>query len=148
MFIVRSRIPARRLAAEYVRENKPLWIQGHWGFQYYMEQAGAQEVDGFKSRLRRGDRLIVPSRNTNIMKLPPASLRTIEEVEVRSFDILTTMGDGTGFYSHRFGPLPYAWTCPKSDRFIVSELRCDVQFDNGTIESTGDPEKQDARGNQ
>jgi hypothetical protein len=52
-------------AAAHIREQDPharIWYVGHWGFQYYAEQAGMIPVvpDGSSSRLMPGDCLVVP----------------------------------------------------------------------------------------
>jgi hypothetical protein len=56
-------------AAEWIRAQDPAgrgttWFAGHWGFQYYAEQAGMFPVVSRRfashSRLREGDWLVVP----------------------------------------------------------------------------------------
>jgi hypothetical protein len=37
-----------------------VWFNGHWGFQYYCQKLGMVPVEPGRSRLRAGDRLVVP----------------------------------------------------------------------------------------
>lgn len=57
--------PERELgvrAAEVAGDGGPhaVWFQGHWGFQYYCDRAGMRLVVPGVSKLRAGDRLVVP----------------------------------------------------------------------------------------
>lgn len=45
------------------------WYVGHWGFQYYAETAGMRPVDTGVSRLRAGDRLVVPESRIDQQQL-------------------------------------------------------------------------------
>jgi 4-amino-4-deoxy-L-arabinose transferase-like glycosyltransferase len=40
-----------------------VWFVGHWGFQYYMQQSGAQPIDDRSPQARPGDVLIYPVSN-------------------------------------------------------------------------------------
>ena len=37
-----ARSAVEKIYATYIKEQRPLWFQGHWGFQYYMELRGAK----------------------------------------------------------------------------------------------------------
>jgi hypothetical protein len=119
----------RRLAAQvsaaYQRPPAPLWFQGHWGFQYYMQELGASPVDFKSSPLKLGDTVVVPSNNTNL--LPPDSQRSVSvgTITVKSAGALTTMDQttGAGFYSSVWGPLPFAFGHVPPEYARVYELR-------------------------
>ncbi len=52
---------AAEAAVESIRPTPgKLWTQGHWGWQYAMDRAGAKLVTPGVSQLRRGDWLILP----------------------------------------------------------------------------------------
>jgi hypothetical protein len=38
-------------------------LRGHWGFQYYLDQAGARALDAKHLRLKSGDTLALPMNN-------------------------------------------------------------------------------------
>jgi len=101
---------AQKVSATYQRPAKPLWFQGHWGFQYYMQQWGGTPVDFNSSAVNAGDIVAVPSDNTNLRPLNPATANLIGTVTVDRAGALDTMDSltGAGFYSSGWGPLPFA----------------------------------------
>lgn len=61
-----------------------VWYLGHWGFQFYAERAGMRPVVEGRSRLRRGDWLVVPEGVSRpSIRAPGASPRP-RRIEVRS----------------------------------------------------------------
>lgn len=123
---------ARDAAAAIVREfggtGKKLWFQGHWGFQYYMEQGGATPFDARKSIARAGDLMALSDNNTNL----------IQEVVDRGFRIkilsfppatfMTTMSfpTGAGYYSHRYGALPFFLNPAPEENYHIITFKEDV----------------------
>ncbi len=107
-----SRTAAAELTA---RSTTPatgeLWFQGHWGFQYYMEAGGAWALQVFQPRSSVGDKVILPRHNTSTVNLHPAWFHPVGKIERTSCRWLATMQMevGAGFYSNRWGPLPYAF---------------------------------------
>lgn len=101
---------ATQVGAKYGHGAAPLWFQGHWGFQYYMEQAGASPVDYKSSPLKFGDIVAVPSNNTNLRPPDPKLSILLEVAGAQSFGLVATMETttGAGFYSSVWGPLPFA----------------------------------------
>ncbi|MBI5240713.1 MAG: glycosyltransferase family 39 protein [Elusimicrobia bacterium] len=108
------------LVAEQARGRR-LWFTGHWGFQYYMEKAGAAPLDALAGGwgvLRPGDIAVVPTVNTLVLPPPgPAPglvLPCPEPVPLR------LMGrGGAGFYSSNFGFLPYSVDGSPLDSFRI-----------------------------
>ena len=100
-----------KVSSTYQRPAKPLWFQGHWGFQYYMQQSGGKPVDFNSSELKPGDIFAVPSDNTNLRRPNPAAADLIGTVIVDRAGALDTMDStiGAGFYSSGWGPLPFAF---------------------------------------
>ena len=116
---------ASRTAAASVREIQQelqargwqgtAWFEGHWGFQYYMQQAGARIIDHQRSQLefQRHDIMVWPVNNTNVRE-PQVSLRRVitPPPEIVTCPWLGTMNRsvGAGFYSAiGFGPLPFGF---------------------------------------
>jgi hypothetical protein len=87
-----------------------VWFQGHWGFQHYMEAAGARAQDFKRSELRRGDLVVIPVNNTNLRPPPERSARLVGKKTLMPFPYVATMDQvlGAGFYSDLWGPLPFA----------------------------------------
>jgi hypothetical protein len=123
-----NRTAARQLAAEYPPPpGQTLWFRGHWGFQYYMQQAGAKVWDDEKMAARRGEILVIPFNNNNHM--PPESITEIATLDVEACPWATTMSpkSGAGFYACSFDwrPLPFAFTHAPPEHFVVYRLTAD-----------------------
>jgi len=102
---------AQKVTSTYHRPPQTLWFQGHWGFQYYMQQSGGSPVDFDSSALKPGDIIAVPSDNTNLRRPNAAAADLIGTVTVNRAGALDTMDSttGAGFYSSGWGPLPFAF---------------------------------------
>lgn len=101
---------ARQLLRDYPpASDRPVWFQGHWGWQYYLEAGGARPIDFKRAVLQKGEVILTPEVNSNVATaLEPATRR----VEVRMADQsrwATTMSfaRGASFHASVFGPLPY-----------------------------------------
>ena len=100
---------AKIIAGSYGGSAKPLWFQGHWGFQYYMEQNGASPYDSKINTIPSGQLMVIPENNTNIF---PNSVERCSQVTMLHFTALpylTVMNysAGAGYHSSGFGPLPF-----------------------------------------
>jgi len=102
---------ARQVWAKYGRTGKPLWFQGHWGFQYYMEAQGALALDFKLSLVKPGEHLASPRNNTNLLPPNPKKVTLRETLTVPGPAWLTTWNEtiGAGFYASVWGPLPFAF---------------------------------------
>ena len=120
-----ARNAAQRICAQAATATGRLWFEGHWGFQYYMQAAGAWPVDSSRLKLVPGDRVVVPDQNSNAEPLP-AKIATLEQLlAVAAFPWLTTLNTqaGAGFYSDRWGPLPFAFGIIPPEKFYVYVLK-------------------------
>src|SRR6185312_2258954 len=99
------------VASSHHRPPQTLWFEGHWGFQYYMQQSGGTPVDFKSSDLKPGDILAVPSDNTNVRRPSPDAADLKGTIAVDRAGALDTMDSttGAGFYSSGWGPLPFAF---------------------------------------
>jgi len=104
-----SRQSARLACANYKATAGNLWFQGHWGFQYYMEQAGAWALDAKHLQIRPGDTLALPMNNDSFpLNLKDMVLEgTFSGAGPRWFSTWNTP-IGAGFYASSWGPLPFA----------------------------------------
>jgi hypothetical protein len=98
-----------------------LWFLGHWGFQHYMEEAGADPVDSRRSVLRPGDLLAIPRNNTNILTLPTERLRRERHLAFVPSRRMATMDAtlGAGFYSSIWGPAPFAFGRAAPEEYLL-----------------------------
>ncbi|MGH9516749.1 MAG: ArnT family glycosyltransferase [Terriglobales bacterium] len=102
-----------------------VWFQGHWGFQYYMQQLGAQPVDFLRSGMQRGDVLVVPENNTDAYRMPTDRfVASTSLLQIKLPQPISTMRwrNGAAFYSSFYGPLPFAFGPSATERYYVFRL--------------------------
>jgi hypothetical protein len=104
---------ARLAYDKYGRGNPRFRFQGHWGFQYYMEQMGAQALDEKSMDLKRGDIVAAAVNNVNYSPIRP-EFSMIQDMmgapEPFPRFVATMKGEaGAGFYAANRGPLPFAF---------------------------------------
>jgi len=111
----------RRLAFSFQQMDQAgaLWFEGHWGFQYYMEALGARPIDTDRSDLRSGDLVIVP--NYQHIFPPPKEYSLLRKIAVNlPVGVATQDWDlGAGFYSSRWGPLPFAFGAVEYQYYVL-----------------------------
>lgn len=92
---------AMLIAQRTRNESGAIWFQGHWGFQYYMQQLGMRPLDFSASVLQPGDVLAVP-KNGYLTRMPPQPFVASEEVfetRLRQPVMLEVPDLGAGFYA-------------------------------------------------
>lgn len=125
-----QRRAAAQLAERYAAPGVRLWFQGAWGFQWYMQAAGARKVDFANSRLLPGEILVVPEYNTGLRVPPAGAVEPIELVALDAFPLVSTLSPplGAGFYADVYGPLPYAFGRAQPSRFTVYRVLREFGF--------------------
>jgi len=106
-----------------------VWFEGHWGFQYYMEQSGARALDRREPGFAKGDLLVIPENNTNTRHPPGVITRRLGRVEQhgsRWISVLNTRAGG-GFYSTDSGPLPFSFGSTWPEAVTVYELTASAE---------------------
>lgn len=126
-----ARAAARDLSDRFGSPPGLLWFDGHWGFQYYMEQRGCRVIDDHGSRLAVGDRVVVPRNNTDLRLLPLERLKAIESVEEPADPALATVGPGAGFYSDLWGALPFVAGSVAPEQYMVLRVESPIAFAAG-----------------
>ena len=121
-------ITVRRSAQAVMRkypDQAAVWFEGHWGFQYYIEQLGAQPVDAEHFVVRSGDILIVPLHNTDVSEPAPDLVARRDVLSVANPSWLTTWNAalGAGFYSSVVGPLPFGFGKTPAESVFIYELK-------------------------
>jgi cytochrome c-type biogenesis protein CcmH/NrfG len=114
-----ARQAALTLANKYRSTNGMVRFEGHWGFQYYMQQQGGSPLNNTATRINQDDRIIVPGSSKSAVH--PDLVDLAEKAVFRSSPWLSTMSltTGAGFYSDMFGPLPFALGVDEPDAYYV-----------------------------
>jgi hypothetical protein len=120
-----GRLAAVRLSEELRSSKATIYFEGHWGFQYYIQQSGAKPADMRNSPFRAGDIVVIPENATN--SFGPPSGFVLSDVKIMNFDVrqpLATMSQplGAGFYASVWGPLPFAFGEVPPERYLIARL--------------------------
>lgn len=117
-----ARVAADMIHDQTVGHSGTLWFAGHWGFQYYMQQLGAQPYDQKTNLSKPGEILIMPGNNSNLFEVP-SDLIT-HEIELPMPRGVTTSNGaaGAGFYSSVWGPLPFSFGPVPPERYSFVRL--------------------------
>ena len=117
-----AREAAQSVRARTRREAGTLWYEGHWGYQYYMEQLGALPVDARDLRIRPGEFVAVPENNARFAGIPPdMSFQTeaVFDLPNPSWAATLSWQLGAGFYSSYWGPLPFAFGPAPPEHYVL-----------------------------
>lgn len=120
---------AVRYAAHYVLQkfgsgSRTVWYQGHWGFQYYMDQYGGKHLDSRGTYVKTGDVMVTPHYSTGSHNLTSALGRTGGILQVPASSWLTVWNPerGAGYYADSWGPTPYVVSRPVPEKFTIINL--------------------------
>ena len=122
-----AREMASRIQAEERSPEQSLWFQGHWGFQYYMEQAGGTHMDWRFTRGQdvpkpvEGDTIVwwVAQYDTEFPKFYNMANRELVEIQASSWVSIMSKEEGAGFYWSHQGPLPYRFSSAGPQQFWI-----------------------------
>jgi hypothetical protein len=117
-----ARTAAFHVQKEAGATSHAVWFEGHWGFQYYMEQQGAKAVDFWHLPFAvKNDAIILPLGNSCVFDPPKEGIEPWFEYDAATCGWLTTMNQacGAGFFSDDWGPLPYVFGRVPADRYVV-----------------------------
>jgi hypothetical protein len=123
---------ARRAAVEIAlmktNASSTLWFSGHWGFQFYMEKAGAKCVNFSEANFATNDLMALPSNNANVVPPPIEAVEVIRTMPARAGAWIATHNPlmYAGFYSSEFGPLPYCWGAVPPESYQVVRFKIPV----------------------
>jgi len=108
-----------------------LWFQGHWGFQYYLEQQGSRPMDFTRSKLLPDDFVVIPNFQANITPLPPAAADTEQPLGFHLLQGVSTISPAAGaqFYMSQNGlPFPYAFGPNAPELYYVLHVRAELEY--------------------
>jgi 4-amino-4-deoxy-L-arabinose transferase-like glycosyltransferase/tetratricopeptide (TPR) repeat protein len=119
-----GRLAAAELFARYRTTENKLWFEGHWGFQYYMEQRGAKALERDFALPKKGDIVVVPSEAVNTFDLSTDLVRLLDTLEYRPNTFCSTMSlsAGAGFYAATAGPFPFSLGRIDPERFYIFQV--------------------------
>jgi len=125
-----SRQAAHDILGKYSNKTARVWFQGHWGFQYYMEEGGARAIDWSRSHISKGDIMVIPAGSANIMDVPEEQFSTVEVLRYRPSSYISTLSgiNEAGFYSTRFGVLPYRFGREFEDIYVIKRAKLDLRY--------------------
>ena len=115
-----GRKAAAELIAPAVRAGTRVWFVGHWGFQWYAEQAGAHPVTRTPPYPQPGD-LVVSSTvdgSAVFSDFPGRALIQQQAYNAEGGRVMSRQND-IGFYSNTWGYLPWGWGNDEINRFEV-----------------------------
>lgn len=103
------------------RGGQKLWVEGHWGYQFYMAKLGDPAFDMKHPAVHTGDFLAVPLNNNDTER--PDTPGT--DLVTQGPRYLTDMNENVGasFYSSVFAPLPFAFGDVPPEKVIVWPVR-------------------------
>ena len=119
-----ARQSAQETYAKYGQGPGALWFEGHWGWQYYMEELGATALTAGQSPPPAGDFIAAIFNNTNVGGLNKRLAPQVDVLSIGGEPWLSISSEdlGAGFYSSMWGPVPFAFgksPAEKVDMFVV-----------------------------
>jgi hypothetical protein len=117
-----GRRAAAELIAPRVAQGQQVWFAGHWGFQWYAEQAGARVLADDPPHPQPGDAIVSGTRMHGaylVRRFPTRRLIT-SIAERRPGG--RVMSNGAGFWSNSWGYLPWARGNDLVEQFDLWEL--------------------------
>jgi hypothetical protein len=102
-----------------------IWFEGHWGFQYYMQEAGAAPMDFKHPELKPGQVVALPANNTNVRPLDQNQVVALGTITVPNPGWLATWNPavGAGFYASAWGPIPFAFGPVSPERVSLYQVK-------------------------
>jgi 4-amino-4-deoxy-L-arabinose transferase-like glycosyltransferase len=120
-----ARLASKSFQNRFRNEPGKVWFEGHWGFQYYMEQWKAKPVDWDQRGIISSDLLILALGNTNVSRTPPVPTTGPPEQVNYPQLLLATMSPEmrAGFYSSIWGPLPWVFARIPPERYLIFRVK-------------------------
>jgi tetratricopeptide (TPR) repeat protein len=139
-----GRLAANAIASKYAPPEYHLVFQGHWGFQYYLQNKGFQPLDVWKDSVNPGTSIVIPANN-DIYEVPPEATRLIEVLKFQPNHCLSTLDRniGAGFHTDFWGPLPFGIGTVEAAHDYIFQVMRHFKFSSGIafIEAT-DPKQE------
>ncbi|MGO8696553.1 MAG: hypothetical protein ACLQVY_02385 [Limisphaerales bacterium] len=120
-----ARQAALLMNRQWGARSAPVYFEGHWGFQYYMEQLGAKPLILEPLRLPPHAVIVMPVNNTCWVDLPTNQMEPLAEVTVKAANWVTLMNNsiGAGYYSDEWGPAPYLFGPAQPEQYSILKTK-------------------------
>jgi hypothetical protein len=132
-FAKSARLAAVTIVNRFAEPGHMLWFEGHWGFQYYIEDLGGQPLDLPRDTLLPGDVLVVPLENSNVQP-PPDGVAELIDGTGRAFArtpwVATQSTPWRGKFYAVLGrmALPYVFGAIEPDIYLVFRMKQPHRF--------------------
>jgi hypothetical protein len=121
-----GRRAATEVISTLVAQGHRVWFVGHWGFQWYAEEAGATPVTVTPPFPRKGDFVVICQNCNRGTAVVPMLLRDFRIAPVSQFGDSApggrVMTEGAGFFSNNHGYLPWTWGTAPLEAFFVGQV--------------------------
>ncbi|HEX4824962.1 MAG TPA: hypothetical protein VFV19_11690 [Candidatus Polarisedimenticolaceae bacterium] len=115
-----GRRAAETLVAPAVTSGKTVWFNGHWGFQWYAERAGARPLTQTPPHPHWGDLVIASGHAEGELMGAMPNKRLVSSLDdTRPGGRIMSRACDAGFFSNGWGYLPWAWGSDSVDRYEV-----------------------------
>jgi 4-amino-4-deoxy-L-arabinose transferase-like glycosyltransferase len=120
---VRSSV--EEIRAQHISNGRRTLFLGHWGFQYYMQLAGAVPLDVVRDELEKGELVVVPNNNTGVFPLPESSATPVTVVQGPPQLWVMTVSPHlwAQFYASNGGFMPFTIGRNPPDTYRVLEVK-------------------------
>ena len=120
-----ARVAAADLKRDLGATSRVIWFEGHWGFQYYMEELGVKALDKNDPRFSPDDVIVVPLGNSYLFPLPEDRVAFYFKRQFQTSKWLATMSGsaGAGYYSDGWGPLPFVFGPVPAEDYLVFRVK-------------------------
>ena len=113
-----GRRAAAELVAPRIAEGGRVWFNGHWGFQWYAEKAGARPLTQTRPHPEWKDHVVSSAHaEGELMGALPRRRLVATVDDVRPGGRIMTRALGAGFFSNGWGYLPWSWGNEPVDRY-------------------------------
>ncbi|HEY3914389.1 MAG TPA: glycosyltransferase family 39 protein [Verrucomicrobiae bacterium] len=120
-----ARTAAYQIDQHLTQVSKDVTFEGHWGFQYYMEQLGAKPLERDPMNLVSNQMIIMPAGNSLLFKLPVDKVESYStyRCETSKWMAIMNVNLGAGYYSDGWGPAPFIFGAPPFDSYYVFRVK-------------------------
>jgi len=114
---------AQTVARRFGSQIATVRFQGHWGFQFYMQQIGAQPLNADSPPLRSGQIIVVSNNRLQPISFPPHFVQFLESYHVNKPLWLSVFDfPCSGFYSDSWGLSPFILGLGRPDDYDVFKV--------------------------
>ena len=120
-----QRAAVEQLVTPAVQRGRTVWAGGQWAFLYYAQRAGAKALANQPPLPQSGDAIVISRLDYyGMLDRLPLDLDLVRvKPDTRCGVFILNRPHAAGFYSIRFGYLPFALGCGEVNRYDVYRVR-------------------------